>query len=88
MPFSKKELETLMKAIERASKELRPQIGYLKIKEIRIGRSEVRIFCELDTKEGLKKILIKYDRERVWVEGPKWASIPLKNKVKHYLNNA
>ncbi len=88
MPFSKKELEALIGAIERASKELRPQIGYLKIKEVRVGRSEVRVFCELDTKEGLKKILVKYDRERVWVEGPKWASIPLKNRIKRYLSKA
>ena len=88
MPFSKKELERFVEAIEKASKDLRAQIGYLKIKEIRVGKSEVRAFCELDSKEGIRRILIKYDGSKVWVEGPKGISMPLKNRIKRYLSKA
>jgi len=84
LQFSPKTIEKLLSAINKAAKDLRPKIGYLRVERVKVGRSEVRVYCTLEGAEGERKILIKYSGE-VWVEGPRWVSLPLKNRISYHL---
>ncbi len=85
MFFPRKTIEALVEAVERAGKDLRSKIGYLKIEMVKIGRSEIRVHCTVDNVEGMKRILVKYDGEKLWVEGPRWITVPLKNRIRYHL---
>ena len=87
MPFSKKLIEALLESVQRAGKDLRGKIGYLKIEKVKVGRSEIRIFCVVESSEGEKRVVVKYDGKKLWVEGPRWVSVPLKNRISYHFSH-
>jgi hypothetical protein len=56
------------------------------VEKVKVGKSELRVYCTLETPEGSKKVLVKYDGDKLWVEGPRWASLPLKNRIVYHFN--
>ena len=86
--FSRRELEALLQCTERALKDLRERIGNYKYLRGKVGRSEVRLVYKVFNSSGEYVVLIKYKNGEVWVEGPKFIAIPLKNKVNSLLKRS
>ncbi|ABU82102.1 hypothetical protein [Ignicoccus hospitalis] len=86
MPFTRKEVEEYLEALERAGRDLRGKIGYIRIERTLVKVNKIITYCTLENSEGKKRLMVKYDGEKLWVEGPRWASLPLKNRILYYLS--
>ena len=83
--FSRRELEALIQCTEKAFKDLRERIGNYKYVKGKMGKSEVRLIYKVFNSTGEYVVLVKYKKGEVWVEGPRFIAMPLKNKINSLL---
>ncbi len=81
MSWSKGEVEKLLDALVDAILKTRGIIGHVEIKGIKLRKSSIEVYCELSKRGEKKRLIVKYSRDRVWIEGPTSQALKLKREL-------
>ncbi|UXD22526.1 hypothetical protein IPA_05845 [Ignicoccus pacificus DSM 13166] len=85
--WSRREMDALVQATDKALRSLRSRIGNYKLEKLKVHRSELRLIVIVWNAYEKRRVVVKYDGSNVWVEAPKHIAMPLKNKIIYFLQS-
>ena len=81
MSWGRSEVENLLNALVDAILKVRGTIGHVEVKGVKLRKSVIEVYCELSRRGEKKRLVVKYSRDKVWVEGPTSQALKLKKEL-------